>query len=278
MEATMQLQPLRLGGVLDGKAEALPCWLQEHGHIFNGLWDRCCSAACVWLSKVAELCWVHVGRSAQGRYKQAAPFNVDRCNHATGRVGIILPMYGCAGKHSGSDSIGRLRGHTSEAGCFWKNRLTLHRAILLWDAVRVASRGGTPDEQTCRVSAVGEDVRAAGVTRLQEWNGFNKYVGEVRTANDDGSTLERHVCGRAKSAMLLGAAIKVLASKLNMELFHILWGARRPSGCIVSGDFSRGASLQYEWYRHTGLLENDADVCVDDIVPVLTGTPSGRCY
>lgn len=138
MEATMQLQPLRLGGVLDGKTKGLPSWLQEHGHIFKSLWNRYCSVACIWLSKVAELCQVHMGRSAQGREKQTTPFNVDRRNYATGREFIILPMYGCSGKSAVSDGIGRHRRQACEANRFRENRFTLHRAILLWDTVRVA--------------------------------------------------------------------------------------------------------------------------------------------
>ena len=141
MEATMQLQPLRLGGVLDGKTKGLPSWLQEHGHIFKSLWNRYCSVACIWLSKVAELCRVHMGRSAQGLTKQTTSLRVGRRDLAFGRV-VILSQYNYTRKLSVSGSISRHRGQRREVDLFWGNELTLHWVVLLWDAVRVASRGG----------------------------------------------------------------------------------------------------------------------------------------
>lgn len=130
------------GGVLDGKTKDICSYVYELGRIVKGVWNRCCAAVSFRLRKMVELFRFQLGWSTQGRYKQAAPFNADRCNHATGRVGIILPMYGCAGRFSGYDSIGRHRGQTSEVDCFWKNGLTLHWAVLLRDAIRIASRGG----------------------------------------------------------------------------------------------------------------------------------------
>ena len=228
MEATMQLQPLRIGGVLDGKA---------------------------YCDRQRKLCYE--GKEAARRECKR------RCN--------CPPTDSTCRYNAGGIPREESCRAQSRLSRFFKQivRARLHRFCLARVCApdKVAStRGGTPDEQTSRVSAVGEDTRGAAITRLQERDCFDKYVGEVRPVDGDGSIVGWYDCGRAKSSALLDAPIKVLTSKLNMELYRILWRDRRSSICIILSDFFERACLQHRHFRDTYFLETYAGLRFDDTV------------
>ena len=132
------------GGVLDGKAKDISCYVHELGRIVKGVWNRYCAAVSFRLREMAELFRFQLGWSAQRLDEQACPSSSFGCNNAVG-WNKFLPVHSFEGSDrrdcADKFDINRRSGREDDLLC--RNYRNIHGAFLFRNAVRVAaSRGG----------------------------------------------------------------------------------------------------------------------------------------